>query len=209
MNQQNHHKSKLGKWWLLCLFLLIFYLASKFQQNDQIDQSPATSVSVNAEESTADNSSILATTQEVITDDWEVENGIGINGDDDFLREVRSQEFVSPAGLRYTRGSEEGHRLYHLARHLEDQPDRPGKHGVFTADMRQVLLWLDEAYTRSKAKARGTSVRQEDNRTIIETSFDRHLGYIGGREGGRINNPKTKRLRLILDNDRVITAFPF
>jgi hypothetical protein len=125
------------------------------------------------------------------------------------LRELRPQEFVSPAGLKYTRGSEEGHRLAHLARHLSDMPDRPGRHGVFEGDMRQVLVWLDDAYLRSQSKAPGTSSRRQDARTVIEARFDQKLGYIGGREGRRLKNPSSKRLRLVVEGDRVITAFPF
>lgn len=125
------------------------------------------------------------------------------------LRELADDDFVSPAGLRYTRGSQEGHRLKHLARHLQDQPDRPGRHGVFQADMRQVLLWLDEAYQRGMQGKKGTKKRQEDGRTIIEATFAKPLGFIGGRDGKRQGHPPSKRLRIVLDEDRVITAFPF
>jgi hypothetical protein len=125
------------------------------------------------------------------------------------LRELADDDFVSPAGLRYTRGSQEGHRLKHLARHLQDQPDRPGRHGVFQADMRQVLLWLDEAYQRGMQGKKGTKKRQEDGRTIIEATFAKPLGFIGGRDGKRQGHPPSKRLRMVLDEDRVITAFPF
>lgn len=125
------------------------------------------------------------------------------------LRETKRQEFVSPAGLRYTRGSEEGHRLDHLARHLEDQPERPGRHGVFRGDMHRVLLWLDEAYQRNQIGAVGGESRVEDGRTVIEVTFSETIGYIGGREGARRRHPESKRLRMVLDGDRVITAFPF
>jgi len=125
------------------------------------------------------------------------------------LRETRPDEYISPAGLRYTRGSEEGHRLDHLARHLKDQPDRPGRHGVFQADMPQVLIWLDEAYGRANQRAKGTKTRKEDGRTVVEVSFAKPIGYIGGRDGGRQGHPESKRLRMVLDGDRVITAFPF
>jgi len=125
------------------------------------------------------------------------------------LKETRPGEFVSPAGLRYTRGSQEGHRLDHLARHLEDQPDRPGRHGVFQGDMQQVLRWLDEAQGRANRGMSGTSKRQEDGRTIVEVTFASAIGFVGGRDGQRQGHPTTKRLRMVLDSDRVITAFPF
>ncbi len=39
------------------------------------------------------------------------------------LKETGRQRYVSPEGLQYNPGSEEGHRLKHLERHLKDQPD--------------------------------------------------------------------------------------
>ena len=201
MNQRDHRKTGYGKWWWFGLLLIIAYIAAQFQPSQDAQQTSLERLPVNSQ--------TVATDTAVTTDVLPKEIPSGTNLRYDLLREVGLQEFVSPAGLRYTRGSEEGHRLDHLARHLEDQPDRPGRHGVFEGDMRQVLLWLDEAYGRAASKEKGTSVRQEDRRTIIETTFDQRLGYIGGREGRRIKNPSTKRLRLVVDKDRVITAFPF
>jgi hypothetical protein len=126
-----------------------------------------------------------------------------------FLKETGRDRFVSPAGLVYGPGSEEGHRLKHLQRHLEDQPNRTGKHGVFDGEMANVLRWIDDAYQRANNKAKGTSVRQDDGRTIIEASFDQPIGYIGGRDGRRDNNPPARRLRLVVEGKNVITAFPF
>jgi len=130
---------------------------------------------------------------------------------ENFLHESApgSEDFLSPAGLRYTRGSEEGHRLKHLAKHLEDQPNRPGKHGVFEGDLLQVLRWLDDAFERAKRGAKGTSQSAEDRRTIYEVNFDQAIGYIGGRDGKRSGNPSAKRVRLVVEGNRVITAFPF
>ena len=129
----------------------------------------------------------------------------------EYLKETPpgSESYLSPQGLRYTRGSQEGHRLKHLERHLADQPNRPGKHGVFQGDMLQVLKWLDDAYARGKRKARGTRERTEDGRTIYEVSFDDVVGYIGGQVGKREGNPQCKKIRLVVEGNRVITAFPF
>ena len=125
------------------------------------------------------------------------------------LKDTGREVYVSPAGLRYTRGSEEGHRLKHLEKHLKDIPDRPGKHGVFDGDMAQVLGWIDDAYTRGKQGAKGVRKRDEDGRTVYEVPFTKTIGFIGGRDGKRDNNPDAKRLRLVVDDDQVITAFPF
>lgn len=125
------------------------------------------------------------------------------------LKDTGREVYVSPAGLRYTRGSEEGHRLKHIEKHLKDIPDRPGKHGVFDGDMAQVLRWIDDAYTRGKQGAKGVRKREENGRTVYEVPFTKSIGYIGGRDGKRDKNPDAKRLRLVVDGDQVITAFPF
>jgi hypothetical protein len=130
---------------------------------------------------------------------------------EDYLKEnpPGSEDYLSPGGLRYTRGSEEGHRLKHVAKHLEDQPDRPGKHGVFEGDMLQVLRLLDEAFERSQRGDRGTRQTKQDRRTVHEVTFDQVIGYVGGQDGGRNRNPPAKRVRLVVEGNRVITAFPF
>lgn len=127
----------------------------------------------------------------------------------ELLRETAPDDFLSPAGLRYTRGSAEGHRLAHIERHLEDDPDRPGKHGVFDGDMPQVLRWLDEAYTRAKQRDKGTSQREQEGRVVYEVTFAKPVGYSGGRDGRRDNHPPARRIRMVVDGNRVITAFPF
>ncbi len=125
------------------------------------------------------------------------------------LRETAPDDYVSPGGLRYTRGSAEGHRLAHLERHLEDDPGRPGKHGVFNGDMPQVIRWLDEAYANAKRGAKGTSKSVEEGRTVYEVSFSKPIGFVGGRDGKRDRNPDAQRIRLVLDGNKVVTAFPF
>jgi hypothetical protein len=125
------------------------------------------------------------------------------------LRETAADDYLSPAGLRYTRGSAEGHRLKHIERHLVDDPGRPGKHGVFDGDMPQVIRWIDEAYGLAKRGARGTRKSEEDGRIVYEASFSKPIGYVGGRDGRRDNNPDARRLRLVVEGNKVITAFPF
>jgi hypothetical protein len=125
------------------------------------------------------------------------------------LKPLGREQYLSPAGLRYTRGSEEGHRLKHLARHLEDQPERPGKHGVFEGSMAEFLQVIDDGYRRAQAGERGTRRRDESGRVVWEIDFSDRIGFVGGREGGRQGRPPARRLRLVVDQDRVITAFPF
>jgi hypothetical protein len=125
------------------------------------------------------------------------------------LKSSGSEVYVSEAGLRYTRGSEEGHRIKHLERHLQDMPNRSGNHGVFAGTWRDTLGWIDEAYRRSREGDSKTKVRKEDNRSVIETEFSNTIGYVGGREGGKQGKPPTRRLRLVVEGDRFITAFPY
>jgi hypothetical protein len=138
---------------------------------------------------------------------------LGVTGESDlsfgYLKEIGRERYQSPQGLIYTRGSDEGHRLKHIQRHLKDQSDRPGSHGVFDGDMPQVLRWIDETYRRASQGDRMAKKRQEDESTIYELTFDKPIGYIGGIEGKRRKNPPTKRLRLVVIDRNVITAFPF
>jgi hypothetical protein len=124
------------------------------------------------------------------------------------LKPLGRDRYESPAGLIYAPGSEEGHRLSHIARHLEDQPDRPGSHGVFDGDMAAFLVAIDDAYKRARGHAKGTKSRLEDGMTVYEAPFDQAIGYLGGTEGARKKNPKLKKLRLVLRDRNLITAFP-
>lgn len=148
-------------------------------------------------------------------DKVEVEDEVEVESDAEdellhgVLRSLGREEYVSPAGLRYTRGSAEGHRLRHLERHLVDQPERSGRHGVFNGDMGQFLKHIDQGYLRAKQRQPQTSTHVEDERTIYEATFDKPIGFIGGREGARLRHPSTNKLRVVVDEDRVITAFPY
>ena len=126
-----------------------------------------------------------------------------------FLNEIGRNRYESPAGLVYGPGSEEGHRLKHIARHLEDQPKRPGSHGVFKGTMRAFLIAIDEGYARAKKGAKGTTKKEDDGSMVYEITFDKAIGFIGGEAGGRKKNPATKKLRLVVRGNNVITAFPF
>lgn len=126
-----------------------------------------------------------------------------------FLTEIGRNRFESPAHLVYGPSSEEGHRLKHIERHLEDQPKRPGSHGVFEGDMYAFLVAIDDAYSRAKRGDKGTKKIQDEGSTIYEASFKKPIGFLGGQEGGRKRNPPLKQLRIVVRGNSLITAFPF
>ncbi|TWU56507.1 hypothetical protein Poly51_24180 [Rubripirellula tenax] len=123
------------------------------------------------------------------------------------LREVSADRYISPAGLMYTPGSAEGHRLEHLRRHTVDDPSRPGSHGVFDGDMDGALATIDRAFDRAK-KNQKTTKTEEDGRIIYTVDMGGRIGFVGGRDGGRKRNPMARRVRIVLDGNRVITAYP-
>jgi len=124
------------------------------------------------------------------------------------LRSGGREVYQSSAGLRYTRGSKHGHRLKHLMAHSQDQPDRPGKHGVFdSTDAAEIVALVDEAYLQAQA-GRDTRTQREAERTVYDINLRRRIGYIGGSSGNRKGRPAATHLRLVVEGDRLITAFP-
>jgi hypothetical protein len=123
------------------------------------------------------------------------------------LREVSRDRYVSPQGLLYTPGSAEGHRLEHLKRHTVDDPNRPGSHGVFDGEMEGALKTIDRAYEKAKNNER-TTTEVQDGRTIYTVDMGGRVGYVGGRDGNRKRKPMARRVQLVLEGNRVITAYP-
>ncbi len=123
------------------------------------------------------------------------------------LRDTGGERYVSPAGLLYTPGSAEGHRIEHVRRHTEDDPGRPGSHGVFDGGIEGALKTIDNAYVRAKEGTR-TTKQEEDGRVIFTVDMGKRIGFVGGRDGGRRNKPMARRVTLVLEGNRVITAYP-
>lgn len=125
------------------------------------------------------------------------------------LRETGRNVFESPAGLTYTMGPNREHRIDHVMRHASDDPNRP-VHGVFDANQRDDLLRvIDEAWQLIRADS--PQVRQyEGDNGLQEYIVDlpTRIGFVGGQQGARQDNPETRRMKLILDGNRVITAYP-
>ena len=123
------------------------------------------------------------------------------------LREIAPDRYISISGLMYSPGSAEGHRLEHLRRHTKDQAGRPGNHGVFDGGMDGAIKTIDLAYERAKKNQRTTKKTDRD-RTIYTVDMGRRVGYVGGRDGNRRRKPMARRVRLVLEGNRFITAFP-
>lgn len=123
------------------------------------------------------------------------------------LKEIGRDRYLSIAGVLYTPGSAEGHRLEHLKRHTKDQPGRSGKHGVFDGGMDGAIKVIDQAYERTKKKQR-TRVRKDGRRTIYTVDMGKRVGFVGGREGNRRRKPMARQVCLVMEDNRLITAYP-
>lgn len=119
-----------------------------------------------------------------------------------------SDTYTSPAGLRYSRGTQHGHHLRHLMAHAEDEPNRPGQHGVFDSnDVQEVVDLVDEAYRKAE-RGVDTRERREGDRTVYVVDMRRRVGYVGGQSGGRRGHPPAEHIQLVLVGEKLITAYP-
>ncbi len=123
------------------------------------------------------------------------------------LRDLGGERYVSPAGLQYTPGSAEGHRVEHVRRHAEDDPGRPGSHGVFDGGLEGALKTIDSAYEKAKVNQR-TTKEVDGNRVIYTVDMGKRVGFVGGRDGARKRNPMARRVMIVLEGTQVITAYP-
>ncbi len=124
------------------------------------------------------------------------------------LRASKGDTFISTAGLRYGPGSREGHRLKHVLLHTQDQPDRPGSHGVFYGGRATALAVIDEAYQIAQQRGPPTRITHAGRRTVYTVDMGRPVGFVGGRIGKKQGHPIASHVRLVLDGRDVITAFP-
>lgn len=118
---------------------------------------------------------------------------------------------VSPGGLVYTSTRHGEHRTAHVLRHASDQPKRAGSHGVFDVDDEDQLFQLiDEAYALIKSQSKRVDAgKEEDGKRAFVVDMKRVIGYRGGQNGKRDGYPKLKKIKLILADNRVITAYPY
>lgn len=124
------------------------------------------------------------------------------------LKETGRDTFESPEGLVYTMGPGREHRIDHVLRHNQDDSSRD-VHGVFEpGDRDSILALLDRAYAMVKSNAREVQTAREGDRTELTIDMPETIGYVGGKNGKRGNFPRTRRLKMILERDRVVTAYP-
>jgi hypothetical protein len=123
------------------------------------------------------------------------------------LTEIGRGSLRSTAGLVY-RSLRSEHRIDHVLRHAEDDPDRP-VHGVFDGDRAEILAVIDEAW--QMAQQRGppaVQTEQQDDRTVYIIDLGRRIGYVGGQSGQRRRHPACRHLQLVVEGDEVVTAYP-
>lgn len=127
--------------------------------------------------------------------------------EDDFFASVRGDNKTSPAGLVYTMGPRREHRVDHVMNHSHDVPSKP-VHGVFNGSRLEILQLVDEAYELVKSKSKQVKTTESRGKKEHLVDMKRTTGYEGGAKGKRNGNKKLGKVKLVLDGDRVITAFP-
>lgn len=123
------------------------------------------------------------------------------------LEKVSQDLYRSPAGLLYGPGSRDNHRLTHVLKHAKDDLSKP-IHGVFDGTQNEIIALIDQAYLRVKKRDASVSESRSGNRIALTIDFGRRIGYVGGQTGKRKKNPVAEALVLVLDGERVITAYP-
>lgn len=126
----------------------------------------------------------------------------------DVLHQIGRDTYRTEAGLVFGRGSVDRTRLAHLMTHAADEPNRPGQHGVFDeTDPARLVQLVDNAYRLALA-GDYTTKETEDRRDVYTIDLGRRIGYIGGQSGRRRNHPPAHHLRLVVDGQHFITAYP-
>ncbi|WP_075085397.1 hypothetical protein [Mariniblastus fucicola] len=122
-----------------------------------------------------------------------------------WLQDIGRNQYKSPAGLVYGGGRE--HRVDHVLRHCKDDPSKP-THGVFVGDAVEVMKMVDEAYELAKSGSRKSDSEKSGDKMTYTVSMDRVVGHTGGRKAKRSGRKELRRIKLVLADNRVITAFP-
>jgi hypothetical protein len=125
------------------------------------------------------------------------------------LKQVARDVWLSPAGLRYAGRDPAGlTRVEHIQRHLQDQPDRSGPHGVFDGGERVAFAVIDEAWQLAASKK--IAPRREGDRSSYLVPLGRRVGFLGGRDGKERGNPPLQRVFIVFETGtkNIVTAYP-
>jgi hypothetical protein len=125
------------------------------------------------------------------------------------LKQVGKDVWLSPAGLKYAGHDPAGlTRVEHILRHVTDQPDRDGPHGVFDGGEGIAFAVIDEAW--QMAQSRKLPANQEGDRSSYLVSMNRRIGFLGGKEGKQRRHPPLQRVFIVFETGtkNIITAFP-
>jgi endonuclease G len=104
----------------------------------------------------------------------------------------------SPAGVVYLRS------LGGLLSHSVDKPHRR-LHGVFFGSPFEVV---DEAYRKVRAGGKGITTWWDNGRQVFEVDMGRPIGFLGGELGKHLGRPKINHVRLVLEGDVFVSAYP-
>lgn len=125
------------------------------------------------------------------------------------LKQVGKDHWISPAGLVYKGYDPAGlTRVEHVERHTRDFPDRDGPHGVFEGGPAAAFGVIDEAW--KIAQQRRIKPKRDGDRSLLDVSLGRRVGYLGGSVGKRRNRPPLTRVRIVFETGtkNIVTAFP-
>lgn len=122
-----------------------------------------------------------------------------------WLKDIGGNKFQSPAGLVYTGGRE--HRVDHVLLHCSDNTSKP-THGIFVGDAVTVMKMVDEAYELVKSGSSKVESSRSGDKMTHTASMGRVVGHTGGRKAQRDGKRELRKIKLVLADNRVITAFP-
>lgn len=123
------------------------------------------------------------------------------------LTPIGDKAFRSTAGLIYRQERSE-HRIDHVMQHSRDNASKP-VHGVYTGTREEILSWIDEAYMIAQKRGPPQVIKEDQgDRITITVNLNRKIGYMGGENGARRGHPPLKMIKLVLEDQDVITAYP-
>ena len=125
------------------------------------------------------------------------------------LKEIAKNVWLSPAGLRYEGRDPEGlTRVEHVMRHVSDQPNRAGPHGVFDGGKGVAFATIDEAWKLAEEKK--LKPNREGDRSSYTVRMNRRVGYLGGTLGKSKGHPPLERVFIVFETGtkNIVTAFP-